>query len=57
MDFLKGKVGPIYFKYLPAVAGAGSIWLAMPITELAVAVSVVTNIRRCTRALPYGPAC
>ena len=37
---------------LPVIAGADALWLAMPITELVVAVYVAVNIRRYTRALP-----
>ena len=34
---------------LPVVAGADSIWLAMPITELVVAVFVAAMMRRCQK--------
>ena len=37
---------------LPVLAGADAIWLAMPITELAVALYAVAAMRRCTLALP-----
>ena len=37
---------------LPVTAGADSLWLAMPITELVVAVYVAANIRKYTKALP-----
>ncbi len=37
---------------LPVLAGADAIWLAMPITELAVALYAVAAMRRCTFALP-----
>ena len=40
--------------FLPAVAGADALWLAMPITELVVAVYVAVSIRRYTKALPQG---
>ena len=36
---------------LPAVAGAGSLWLAMPITELVVVFYAVSAMRKYTRAL------
>lgn len=36
---------------LPAVAGADSIWFAMPITELAVAIYVICEMVKCTRSL------
>lgn len=36
------------------LAGAGSIWFAMPITELAVAFYAVSAMRRYTLALPEG---
>lgn len=39
---------------LPMLAGAGSIWFAMPITELAVAFYAVSAMRRYTLALPEG---
>ena len=39
---------------LPVLAGADAIWLAMPITELAVALYAVAAMRRCTLALPEG---
>lgn len=39
---------------LPVLAGAGSIWFAMPITELAVAFYAVSGMRRYTLALPEG---
>lgn len=39
---------------LPAVAGANSIWLAMPITELVVAVYVVFKMTKYTKALSGG---
>ena len=41
---------------LPAVAGADSLWLAMPLTELLVALYAAFTIRRHTRALPETPA-
>lgn len=37
---------------LPAVCGADSIWFAMPITELVVAVYAVAEMRRFTKQLP-----
>ncbi len=37
---------------LPVLAGAGSIWFAMPITELAVAFYAVSAMHRYTLALP-----
>lgn len=39
---------------LPAVAGAGAIWFAMPLTELIVAVYVVMEMRQFTKQLPDG---
>ena len=44
----------IYSLVLPVLAGAGSIWFAMPITELAVAFYAVSAMRRYTLALPEG---
>ena len=37
---------------LPVAAGPNALWLAMPITELVVAVYVAASIRRYTKALP-----
>lgn len=37
---------------LPAVAGANSIWFAIPITELIVAIFVITMMARYTKQLP-----
>lgn len=37
---------------LPVAAGADSLWLARPITELVVSVYVALNIRKYTKALP-----
>ena len=37
---------------LPAIAGANSIWFAMPLTELLVTVFVVCMLVRYTRQLP-----
>ncbi len=39
---------------LPAIAGADMIWLAMPLTELFVAVYVVTMMANYTKRLPDG---
>lgn len=36
---------------LPAAVGADSIWFAMPITELAVAIYVICEMVKCTRSL------
>lgn len=48
-------ISGILIYLLPAVFGAGSIWFAMPITELAVAVFVVTKMARYTKQLPNMP--
>ena len=45
-------ISGILILLLPAVAGADSIWLAMPFTELVTAVYVVSMIVRYTRRLP-----
>ena len=37
---------------LPAVAGAGAIWFAMPLTELIIAIYVLTAMTRYTKQLP-----
>ncbi len=39
---------------LPALAGADSLWLAMPVTELLVMLYAAAVMRRYTRALPAG---
>ena len=44
----------IYSLVLLVLAGAGSIWFAMPITELAVTFYAVSAMRRYTLALPEG---
>lgn len=41
---------------LPVVAGADAIWLAMPITELLVAIFAGIQMRRCTKNLPEATA-
>lgn len=46
-----GRYG-LSFLLLPVVAGADSLWLAMPVTELIVAVMM----RKYTKALPDGDA-
>ena len=45
-------ISGILILLLPATAGADSIWLAMPFTELVTAVYVVSMIVRYTRRLP-----
>lgn len=45
-------VSGILIYLLPAVVGADAIWFAMPITELIVAVFVVTMMVRYTKQLP-----
>ena len=44
-------ISGILILLLPAAAGADAIWLAMPITELCVAIYVVCMIRRYTKKL------
>lgn len=44
-------VSGIFIFLLPALAGADSIWFAMPLTELFVAIYVVCMIRRYTKSL------
>ena len=46
-------ISGILIYLLPAVAGAGSIWFAMPITELIVAAFVAVMMRRC-QSQPAG---
>ena len=50
--FLLTGVVPVATIALPAIAGANSIWFAMPLTELLVAVFVVCMLVRYTRQLP-----
>lgn len=45
-------ISGIFIFLLPGLAGADSIWFAMPITELIVAVYVVWKMRRYTQDLP-----
>ena len=45
-------ISGILILLLPVAAGADSLWLAMPITELLVAFYVAWSIRRYTKALP-----
>jgi len=44
-------VSGIFILLLPLLAGADSIWFAMPLTELLVAVYVVCMIMRYTKQL------
>lgn len=50
-----GRYG-MSFLLLPIVAGADSLWFAMPVTELIVAVYVAVMMRKYTKALPDGDA-
>ena len=45
-------ISGILILLLPVAAGASALWLAMPITELLVAVYVVASIQKYTKALP-----
>lgn len=47
-------ISGILITLLPAVAGAGAIWFAMPLTELIVAVYVVIKMKQYTKQLPKG---
>lgn len=47
-------ISGILIYMLPAVAGANTIWLAMPLTELAVAAYVITMMAKYTKRLPKG---
>lgn len=47
-------ISGILIYMLPAVAGADTIWLAMPLTELAVAAYVITMMAKYTKRLPKG---
>ena len=42
-------ISGILIYLLPVIAGASSIWFAMPITELVVAVFVAVMMRRCQK--------
>lgn len=47
MDFLRGNIKQLFFAILlPVVAGADALWLAMPITELVVAIYVAVKMRQ-----------
>lgn len=46
-------ISGILIYLLPAVAGAGSVWFAMPITELIVAAFVAVMMCRC-QSQPAG---
>ena len=46
----------IYSLVLPVLAGASSIWFAMPITELLVMVYAASAMGKATRKLPQEPA-
>ena len=46
-------ISGILIMVLPAVAGADSIWLAMPVTELAVAVYAAHTIVKYTKKLSF----
>ena len=50
-------VSGILILLLPSAAGADSLWLAMPITELLVAVGAAAAVRKYTRALPRESGC
>ena len=49
-------ISGILILLLPPLAGAGAVWLAMPITEALVAVYAVWMIARYTKALPIEKA-
>ena len=42
----------LFIFILPMCFGAGSLWFAMPLTELVIAVYVIYHMRKYTRALP-----
>lgn len=59
MDFINGRIKPLYFRFLAAAFGSAMITsvysvvdMAMPITEVAVAAYAGIQMRRDTRALP-----
>ena len=57
VSVLRGCViSGILILLLPPLAGAGAVWLAMPITEALVAVYAVWMIARYTKALPIEKA-
>ena len=45
-------ISGILIMALPTALGADSLWLAMPITELVVAVYAAAAVKRYTKALP-----
>ena len=45
-------ISGLFILLLPAVTGADSIWFAMPLTELLVAIYVVWRMARYTKQLP-----
>lgn len=47
-------ISGILIMLLPAVFGADSLWLAMPVTELLVTVYAALTVRKDTKALPFG---
>ena len=47
-------ISGILILLLPSLAGADSIWFAMPITEALVLIYTVSAIRKYTKALPLG---
>lgn len=47
-------ISGILILVLPVAAGADALWLAMPLTELLMAVYVAVSIQRYTKALPNG---
>lgn len=50
-------ISGILILLLPSAAGADSLWLAMPITELLVMVGAAAAVRKYTRALPRESGC
>lgn len=47
-------ISGILIMLLPAVFGADSFWLAMPVTELLLTVYAALTVRKDTKALPFG---
>lgn len=47
-------ISGILIMLLPAVFGADSLWLAMPVTELLLTVYAALTVRKDTKALPFG---
>lgn len=50
-------ISGILIIFLPMAAGADSLWLAMPITELVIMIYAALTVRKYTKALPGNTVC